>query len=1160
MKHAGSDAPGHSVLGSTPAHAEHRARGSRGCGSRPDGWPRRALRAGWLLALVAGACSGGGSEPPLTDVQVAALNHGLGLMGQFEFEAARLQFQGSAQVHGNRWALTNAAIALMNQSTEGAQARAIDEFESILRSYGGLGADIWATPVYCLGLCELYLGRPERALPHLRRCAEGVPGDAHAAFYLGQCLELAGAEAEALAWYQRAATCDPFLRSAQLGIQRMEARSGNAAAADAAMATFERLATNPRSTVAEFKYTRMGALAMCIVPPSPAPPPAQGPMLAAPRPLAVAAGSALPWSATGGVSVTVVDLDGDEAMDLVIPVAFDGDTCNAILHAAPQGFVQDVTHPLATAAGVQAVLAGDLDNDGRVDLVSLGATGVRVWMQAIDGWSERTNAWGLEGVAAPRDGVLADLDHDGDLDLAVVDGSGALRLFAGLEGAPMREITDRLQGGQVGPATQIALGDVDADRDADLLLAGPQGCTVWVNDRLWAWSRSPNFTTIEGRPAAWIACVERGSDGAPQIMIRQPPKDATGSPTWIGGSLTVFGPSTPARGAAWSGAWEPIANGTLGVGDAQGTSTLFTVADLNGDLHGELLCGEGSVLVGLDAQGRQVWTERAHEPASAWALANLDPTMGPSVIATQPGGPPLVFGPGSGRGGFTAVDPRGRTNPAQSMRSNASGIGTRLTARIGRSWSSTTAWRIGSGPGQSLQPVSIGLGGAPCVDALAIDWSDGVTQSETWLAAGKRRTLVETQRQISSCPVIFAWNGHEHAFVTDCLGVGGLGYLLEPGVYAPPRPWEHVLLGPGTLGVSSGEYRLKLAEPMEEACWIDGARLIAWDLPPGWSMGLDERMGLADPQPTGAPVFWRTELTPSAATSAWSGKGAPPARDTLDAIARTDLVAADPGPLDHRLIGRLRGDHAITLEFGSDLSKFEHAWLVMDGWIEYPYCQTMFAAWQAGAAYRAPSLEARAPDASWVMVAEQFGYPAGMPRRSMLPLPALPAGCTALRLTTNQQVYWDRIAIALAEPAPTAPVPCDAASARVARRGYALRTTGAQFRPQYDDALARPLWDCRTQLGSYTRLGECLPLTAVQDDACAIFAGGEELELAFTAPPEPAGRVRHWVLALDGWCKDMDLFTKGGETLDPQPMRGAEWSPAARALHERFNTRVQGGR
>ncbi|MEY4183156.1 MAG: hypothetical protein RLZZ217_1782 [Planctomycetota bacterium] len=725
----------------------------------------RPVVAAVMLALLAPACSRAPApDQPLSAVQLGALNHGLGLMGQFDFEAARLQFQGSAQVHGNRWGLTNAAIALMNQSVDGAQERAIEEFRSILRAYDAPGVDTWGTPTYCIGLCELYLGRPEQALQHFRRCADAVPGDPHASFYVGQCLELTGADRDALAWYRRAAELDPFLRSAQLGIQRMASRTGDEAAAEAAMQLFDRLAMNPRSTLAEFKYTRMGAMGMCIVPPSPMPEPARGPMLAAPQAIALAPGQGTAWSATGGASVCAVDLNDDGALDLVIPGALMGDQPNAILRSTPQGFMLDRSHPMAADGGVQAVLAGDVDSDGRVDLVTIGAGGVRAWMQPGAGaWQDRTESLGLASIGPVRDGVLADLDHDGDLDLAIIDGAGALRLFAGIADAPMREISDRLQGAQVGPATQIALGDVDGDRDVDLLLAGPQGCTVWCNDRLWAWSRQPRFAAIEARPALWIACTERAIDGAPVILLRQGSTLATGAGAALGGSLIVFHPQTPERGAAWSGPWQEASSGSLQTAGATGASSLFTLADLNGDLHHEVLCGEGSALVGMDPSGEQVWIERAPKPATSWAVVNLQPEQGPSMLATQPGGPPLVFGPGPGRGGFAAVDPRGRIDPAQSMRSNASGIGTRLTARIGNEWTSTTTWRVGSGPGQSLQPISIGLGPAPHVDVLAIDWSDGVTQSELWLMAGSRRTLVETQRQISSCPVIFAWNGREHA-------------------------------------------------------------------------------------------------------------------------------------------------------------------------------------------------------------------------------------------------------------------------------------------------------------------------------------------------------------------------------------------------------------
>ena len=133
--------------------------------------------------------------------------------------------------------------------------------------------------------------------------------------------------------------------------------------------------------------------------------------------------------------------------------------------------------------------------------------------------------------------------------------------------------------------------------------------------------------------------------------------------------------------------------------------------------------------------------------------------------------------------------------------------------------------------------------------------------------------------------------------------------------------------------------------------------------------------------------------------------------------------------------------------------------LVIDGWVEYPYSQTLFAAWQAGAAYEAPSLDYQEADGRWHTLLEQFGYPAGMPRRMSLPLDGLPLGVTRLRLRTNQEIYWDRIAVAYAETPPELQrrsLPLRAA--RVDSTGFALRTTGDQRLPHYDYGRRLPLW------------------------------------------------------------------------------------------------------
>jgi len=234
--------------------------------------------------------------------------------------------------------------------------------------------------------------------------------------------------------------------------------------------------------------------------------------------------------------------------------------------------------------------------------------------------------------------------------------------------------------------------------------------------------------------------------------------------------------------------------------------------------------------------------------------------------------------------------------------------------------------------------------------------------------------------------------------------------------------------------------------------------------------------------------------------------------------------------------------------------------LVADGWIEYPYAQTLFATWQAGAAYRAPTIEARGGDGRWRVLRQEFGYPAGMPRRMSVPLGRLPAGTRELRIGTTQEIYWDRLAVAYAEPADGATARVlPLMSARLAAEGFPRRETHEWRRPSYDYDRRAPLWDTRYPRGFYTALGPITDLVSSEDEAVAIFGPGEELQLEFDAslaPLEP-GWTRRFVLEARGWCKDMDLYTKDGETVEPLPgTRG----PAAARLQRRYTTRYESGR
>ncbi|MGD8311969.1 MAG: FG-GAP-like repeat-containing protein [Gammaproteobacteria bacterium] len=1091
-------------------------------------------------AAVLGGCGEPGGQNGLDEAAVEANNRGVGLMGRFDYEAAREIFRELSERYPQRADIkTNLAIALLNRQLDGDEERALEIFQAVLAAEPGNDR-----ARYCAGLLEYRRGELPGAVQQFRAVLDADPGDAYAAYFLAQALQQQGDREGALQWYRRSLEADPYLRSAYYALSRLYREQGDSAAAAASIERYQRFANNPRAQLVEFKYTRMGPkceAATIGTPPAGGEPPPAGALFAEAVRLDITLHAEADRDAPP--NLTVADINADGYMDAFLAGrgAAAGESNLVLLGRADGGFRPARDHPLAGVPAVNAALWGDYDNDGLTDVYLCRKGENRLLRHAGEGaWQDVTAAAGTgNGAFDSLDGAFLDADHDGDLDIFVVNRDGTNELLNNnLDGSFRGIAAERGLDGGAAPSKAVLLLDIDNDRDTDIITLNEQAPhAVYANNLMWDYRPATGFDRFLQAGIRAAASADRDGDGLPELYALD---GAGGIVRWQ---------------ADDTGSWQATRLGTLDTGPG----AQLELRDLDGDGAEELLVtgtveGWGVFALADDSLKAIHTADPGSAPPAASASIIVDAGRGPSLIMLQQDGSLVLHGPGTGRRPFVGLTVSGMDDGAGTLRSNASGIGTRLALRSGRRWILTDTFRHRSAPGQGLQPVVAGLNGAARLDFVALTWTDGVFQTELGLESGQLHHITETQRQLSSCPVLFAWDGRHYAFVSDLLGVGGLGYLLEPGVYAPPRPRENFLLPAGLPVPREGRYVLKIGEPMEEAAYLDAARLLAYDLPPGWDMVLDERMNVAGPEPTGEAVFYRSARLPALVTD-------PNGTDVTESVTAADRRAAPAGALDPRFIGRLREPQVLTLQFDAPINgtAAAPAVLVIDGWIEYPYSQTMFAAWQAHAVYRAPTLEARGADGQWRIVLEEFGYPAGMPRRMSVPLDGLPEATTALRLTTNQEIYWDRIAVVYAEPPPAVrPVQLPLERAQLLETGFARRSTGNQRQPHYDYDRRSPLWDTRHMRGYYTQFGPVGELLEAVDDAVAIIGPGEEIHLEFAAdlPALPPGWQRRLVLETNGWAKDMDLYTADGMTVGPLPVSG---KPAQRrdALHQKYNTRYR---
>ena len=235
-------------------------------------------------------------------------------------------------------------------------------------------------------------------------------------------------------------------------------------------------------------------------------------------------------------SALAYDFDGDGDLDLVTADGGDG-AVYAYKNSGSQSLTSQ-TWPrttLGTAGGAAFLFSLDLDVDGGTDLlVSAGGDDEIFWLEhpGVDPWSGTWTAHSVESLAGgPRQVAAADLDGDGDLDLAAALATdGDLRwyenrslhrsfLSAGFLSAGF------LDGGGVqvehhfSAATYLKIADMDGDGLEDMVSASPNA------DRV-RWWRNPGDgsdqwvqTNIGSLNRAYsIEVVDMDGDGDPDVV------------------------------------------------------------------------------------------------------------------------------------------------------------------------------------------------------------------------------------------------------------------------------------------------------------------------------------------------------------------------------------------------------------------------------------------------------------------------------------------------------------------------------------------------------------------------------------------------------------------------------------------------------------------
>ena len=1129
------------------------------------------------ILVVLGGCqiSEPNNTPTASGPYVKALaefNRASGLMEQYKYSEATKAFEAVlAQWPDWTAARFNLGLAYFNMHGQRRArenlTKAREVFEQVLRDDPNhLHAQ------FCLGLYHQHLGETEKAIKYFQSVVKVDSNDPHAIYKYAETLLSLGRKDLGTKMLEKVVAIDPGFISAIYRLALQYQRSDRQAEAAPLFERFKKLNSSELSggsfivqktygTAGKY-YKVLQADNLPLTKPKGA---ASKRILFSPeitRLEGAAASKVLPGIASG-------DIDGDGDIDLCLSTS--GARSGTVLWINDGAGRFTVKQRLGND-GVSPCF-GDIDNDGDIDLWLGCNQGDRVFINDGKGTLVAGKFASVAGgKIRTQCARLADMDSDGDLDFLAFrtgensapapssiynnNGDGSYKDLAGALGLALPNL----------PVAAVVCDDFDSDRDLDMLVLPASGATAlaWVNDRVGKFRMLDAAATgLSITDAVSATSGDPDKDGDRDVLVFR----AKCVELYANSGRFTF-----AIDKSFSDQ-----HGHLG-----GTGGQFVDIDNDGDLDIVIADanrrdgGRGPVLLINDWPRKKFLNATEIDPGNllgaietkgdaSCVVADFTGDGKCDILLAPIGSEPMLISNATRGGHWIELDLRGTREQGRKARSNRSAIGARVEIKTGMVFQQFV---VGGASGPVAMPparVHIGLGDNPKIDWLRIVWPDAVVQAEVEVAADRTLKITEVQRKTSSCPYLFAWNGSRFEFIADFGGVGGLGYLVSPGLYAKPDPTEYLRIP--RLEPRNGEYILQCMTPLEEITYFDEAKLIAVDHPKGTEVWPNEMMAINATPPKPELFCYRKAIDPVAAVNE---KGA----DVTDNVLRVDRRYAGATRVSGKFMG-LADDHFVELDFGDRLAKLaKDARLVMflHGWVEYGYSSTNYAASQAGKTAKAPSIHVLRKG-KWVELFSEVGYPAGVQHMMTLEVTGkiLP-GDRKIRISSNMELYWDRIFLGEhlgAAAIKTKEVPVRSADLHF--RGYPREYSPDGHHPvlsDYDNLDHALPW--KLMSGQYTRYGEVSEILDKADDCYVIMGRGEEITLRFTASafgPTPKGMQRTFILKTDSFCKDMDLYTAYPDTVKPLPFHSMSSYPygpkerypdtvKTREYRRKFNTRT----